>query len=279
MKVCTTVDGRLPSLYKLYLANRERVANVLNENTKSIIKGDTVVEQLLINARTNDGYDLLISSGEKSKLVLNELALQCDRMWKPGRKLTVKFLDGDMNQRLKVTQYANEWTNYANIEFDWVTSNKPAEIRIAFRYGFGSWSAVGTEALDIKDQNQPTMNFGWFDNATLPEDYRATILHEFGHCLGCIHEHQSPAAGIKWDVSKVYDFYKNENPPWDKAKVDHNVLAKADQSNSLNSPFDPTSIMLYPISKELTTDGYFVDWNTKLSANDVAFIKASYPGK
>ena len=40
------------------------------------------------------------------------------------------------------------------------------------------------------------MNLGFID--------RGTILHEFGHALGLIHEHQSPASGgFEWDREEV----------------------------------------------------------------------------
>ena len=40
------------------------------------------------------------------------------------------------------------------------------------------------------------MNLGFVD--------RSTVLHEFGHSLGLIHEHQSPfPGGFEWDRENV----------------------------------------------------------------------------
>ena len=40
------------------------------------------------------------------------------------------------------------------------------------------------------------MNLGFVD--------RPTVLHEFGHALGLIHEHQSPfKGGFEWDREEV----------------------------------------------------------------------------
>lgn len=36
--------------------------------------------------------------------------------------------------------------------------------------------------------------------------------------------------------------------------------------------------MLYPIPKELTTNGFEVGWNTHLSETDKAFMGQIYPG-
>lgn len=47
-------------------------------------------------------------------------------------------------------------------------------------------------------KSQPTMNLGWIaDDVMLEDSERGVILHEFGHVLGLMHEHQNPAmAGV-----------------------------------------------------------------------------------
>ena len=43
------------------------------------------------------------------------------------------------------------------------------------------------------------MNLGFVD--------RATVLHEFGHSLGLIHEHQSPfKGGFEWNREEVSNY-------------------------------------------------------------------------
>jgi len=62
----------------------------------------------------------------------------------------------------------------------------------------GSWSHIGTEANEIEPR-QPTMNLGWLSGLTdaVSDTERGVILHEFGHVLGLLHEHQSPLRGNK----------------------------------------------------------------------------------
>jgi len=43
------------------------------------------------------------------------------------------------------------------------------------------------------------MNYGWLRDDTQDEEYSRVVLHEFGHALGCIHEHQQPKFGRVWD--------------------------------------------------------------------------------
>jgi hypothetical protein len=37
------------------------------------------------------------------------------------------------------------------------------------------------------------------------------VIHEFGHALGLIHEHQNPSGGIQWNKPVVCRYY--EGPP------------------------------------------------------------------
>ena len=57
-----------------------------------------------------------------------------------------------------------------NLKFNFV-DNPFANIRINFDINAGSWSYLGKDALNIP-YNKATMNFGWFNIAT--------VLHEFG---------------------------------------------------------------------------------------------------
>jgi hypothetical protein len=142
-----------------------------------------------------------------------------------------------------VIQFANQWSLYANLTFKFMDRDAPgdSDIRVSFTAGGGSWSYIGTGAKSVS-QSDPTMNFGWFNDQTSDEEFSRTVIHEFGHAIGCIHEQSSPVADIPWNKPAVYEYYL-KNDGWDKAKVDGNVFAKAAQANTLNSRYDNTSIM------------------------------------
>lgn len=194
--------------------------------------------------------------------------------WRPGRRLRVRFLDGDPVVQAKVVAVAQEWTNFANITFDF--GNDPdAEIRISFTPD-GSWSYIGTVALNIP-QAEPTMNFGWLTPTTPDEEYSRVVLHEFGHALGLIHEHQHPANPIPWDVNAVYAFYMGPPNNWTKDEVDINVLGRYSAEVTQHTAFDPHSIMLYPVDNALTVGDWEIPWrNTVLSDLDKQFIAGVY---
>jgi hypothetical protein len=120
------------------------------------------------------------------------------------------------------------------------------------------------------------MNFGWLEPDSTDEDYAQVVLHEFGHAIGCIHEHQTPIAGIPWNKDAVYDYYINKLN-WTKRDVDVNFFLIFDSDSTNFSAFDPRSIMIYPIPKEFTVGGFEVPWTNYLSEQDKDFIATIYP--
>jgi hypothetical protein len=204
-----------------------------------------------------------------------------------GRVLTLKvrFFNGDAFQREKVRLYAREWeqasavlpgTKTHKLRFLFLDDPAPdTDIRIAFVRG-GSESLVGIDCRNVLQKDTTTW-FGWVDREHSEEEIRSVILHELGHTLGLIHEHQSPGSPIIWDTSAVYAYYKRtQTPPWDSDKVQRNIFYRYSQSEVNWNKFDEHSIMCYEFSSELIKGGG-TPWNTDLSVLDKSFIKEIYP--
>lgn len=184
------------------------------------------------------------------------------------------FLDGDRRLHKMVEAFAGEWNQYSGLPFAFNAAISTAAVRVSFTPG-GSWSFVGTDCLGVK--HGPTLNLGWVNSRTPEDEVRRVVLHEFGHALGLIHEHQSPAAGIPWDVEAVYRFYQGPPNYWTRDQVDVNLFKRYAATETNYSDFDLQSIMLYPIPADLTLGGFAVDWNDQLSAMDKSGIAQLYP--
>lgn len=207
-----------------------------------------------------------------------ELVVEHRKLWQPGRTLRVRFLEGSPKIQRNVQRFAEQWMQHANIKLQFVGSGD-AEIRVAFKDD-GSWSAVGTDALVTQafKKDEATMNYGWLTESSTDEDYSSVVLHEFGHALGCGHEHESPAVEIKWNKPAVYRDLGGSPNFWDKATVDHNVFGKYSKNETKYTKFDKESIMLYAFPAAWTLDGQSYHENATLSALDKKFIGECYPG-
>ncbi|NJO16739.1 MAG: hypothetical protein HC877_13625 [Thioploca sp.] len=189
-----------------------------------------------------------------------------------------------------VIKTASAWSQYGNIYFR-RTSWDEADIRIRFREK-GSYSVVGTDAQE-RSQHEETMNLA-FSFLNSPENFRGTVLHEFGHAIGLRHEHNSPNVAYHWNEAQIIAELAKWG--WDEPKVRSNVIDSLLKGNSISAffvtEFDPNSIMIYYLPKtwvsaedladpqkcpDADTEYYCVAPKTDLSTQDKAGIAGFYP--
>ena len=189
------------------------------------------------------------------------------KLWQVGSTIRIRFLDGDAGTHEQVKVIATEWMKYANVRFNFVQDGD-SEVRIRFDKNNGAWSYLGTDALGIP-KDQQTMNLGFMD--------RRTVLHEFGHVLGLIEEHQNPKSNISWNRELILRELSGPPNNWDRQSIEANVFRKAsaDQLPPYRD-FDPKSIMNMTFSASWT-GGVALGSGDELSESDKAFIAKLYP--
>lgn len=215
---------------------------------------------------------------DPASVIKAKMAVVNAKKWMDGQSVRCRFLDGSAMQRKRVEEQAHMWESYANVQL--VFGDSPdAEVRISFQADPGSWSGIGTDCLVASyfPKHQPTMNFGWLEDGTSEDEYRRVVVHEFGHALGCIHEHQSPKEHLHWNVEAVYAAFSGPPNYWSKEDIDANILEKYSPKGISATAFDVHSIMLYEFDSSLFTNHKGTPLNTDLSDHDKQFIKAMYP--
>ncbi|HEX8246554.1 MAG TPA: hypothetical protein VF599_00090, partial [Pyrinomonadaceae bacterium] len=109
-------------------------------------------------------------------------------------------------------------------------------------------------------------------------EFRRTVLHEFGHVLGLIHEHQQANANIDWNKEAIYKHFARKPYYWTRQQVDFNFFKKY---TSNYRPFDPHSIMMFFTIPKTFINGDSIQpvekLSTELSQSDKELIRRIYP--
>ena len=193
-------------------------------------------------------------------------------LWPNGSTLTVKFMDGNDSLIAKVRKYAVEWETYANVRFAFVRSDD-ANIRVSF--ALPGWTVRGTSALGVP-QNRPTLYLDDISDESSDAEVSAAVLHEFGHALGLVNEHQSPNAQVPWNRDRVFRELLAQG--WSRSKIEEELFYRYPASKLPGyRRFDPTSVMMHEFANRWVDGNFQFRRNDSLSASDKEFIAMLYP--
>ncbi len=229
------------------------------------------------------GTLLLYSNGIFSQIILQ------DQKWENGQTIKILFMDGTEAHHKLFKKAVGIWAPYVNLKFEFHELDpdysifplkyRRNTIRVQFDSEERSNSRIGTsynlwpfeEITHLNIEHSPLQKV----------KFVGTSVHEMGHALGLLHEHQHPDARNGQSEEEllgvcqfVFFLDISTESGLRQCKVNLAGIPEEDivEYNMDLSDFDQQSVMLYDGIVGLK--GFF---NVSLSLNDKLFIAKHYP--
>lgn len=262
------------------------------------------VQNQILQGKLSSSRRRVIEDESFSKLKASFLT---SLLWDTKTKttLSIAFVDGTEQEKKWVESVVMKHIAPVcdKFTFLWNVPINDADIRISFK-GTAAYSLIGKLSVQNVPNENHSMLLGWLDSDfessdKVQKEMRGTgavILHEFGHALGMIHEHQVPGAPFQWNKQNIMNTLKKNGINWDENMAETQILArygsakecasttnlnaKAIYCSQVNgSVYDPTSIMHYFYPKEWVQPGPNTPSftrNTQLSRLDKIWLSKHY---
>jgi hypothetical protein len=223
-----------------------------------------------------------IRPGSKIKPVMRGVAAN-DLRWDKGQTLKIYFVNGDQIQQQTFMDIANLWIiDGVSLKLETTSDKKGSHIRA----WIGPIKNEKSESINKYESliGKQSMNPNYRDKVTFTVadvTDQSRMLHEFGHALGLVHEHFHKDFPYHWNREAVYNDLKELGGNWtNEAYVNRNVFhedpeGKLPKDDEV-TPFDGSSVMIYPIRSNWTVEKKGFTWGKELSEGDKATIRKLY---
>lgn len=191
-------------------------------------------------------------------------------LWPQFSTVRISLMGMTKEQEQFTKDNINKWAPYVNLKFEF-TDKPDGDIRfVANNDTSGGYSYVGTRSQTGVAADQPTGEIGFEGGLN---DYNAgTIVHEFGHALGFVHEHQHPENSLDFNWEQIRQDYEEQKIPH---LVDVNFAEIT--SGIVKSAYDQSSVMHYSFPAKYLNSGRAIEARNDLSEGDKAFAMSLYP--
>lgn len=164
--------------------------------------------------------------------------------------------------------HINKWAPHINLRLEF-TDRQDGDIRIkADNQSDAGNSDLGS--LSEVDITKPSMEIGF--KGGLSDSTGRLVMHEFGHALGILHEHQHPDNTLDINLSKIREDYAAQgfsgSIDEDYRRIDYPVI---------RSGYDQASVMHYSFPKKYLNSGEPFPSVNELSEGDKQFARSLYP--
>ncbi|HEX5103981.1 MAG TPA: M12 family metallopeptidase [Pirellulaceae bacterium] len=176
----------------------------------------------------------------------------------------------------RIIEHARTWTKHIDLKFDVVHDPARAVVRVRCSRLVGHASHIGSDGLRVP-VNQETMTLGFSDLIDFekqPKYNEFVVLHEVGHALGLIHEHNRGDAALDFDRGRTIAYFATRG--LNAAQVQYNIFDRWTKPLVKFSEYDPKSIMHYMFPKEIMRSGQGTAQNFELSPNDIRMAQEMY---
>ena len=131
-----------------------------------------------------------------------------------GVSISVITVDKTIEYIKKILE--ERYNKFLGIKFVFVDDILNSDVRVSFNNNETSESAIGNESEVEVLIGMSSLTLGWFEVGT--------ILHEFGHALGLLHEHEVLDFAKKFDPGCVCASLSKPPNSWSPSKICSNVF-------------------------------------------------------